>query len=106
MIAEFLAFLLLLFLTVFPIFLCEIARDYYHYLGHKSFPLLKKYHRSHHLITKGKNVDFSRLDTKQYRCSQWRNDLPENIVMILISFIPPVLLFVLPNKEIFTKSIF
>ncbi len=76
----------------------ELTRDTYHYLSHsRKCKFLRKLHGNHHQIIKPRAKDFSNLDLEKYISSQWQNDIPENFVMLVISFLFPTLVFVLFN---------
>lgn len=59
----------------------ELVRDLYHFLAH-SWPLLYRQHVWHHRVFRR---DLSVANATIYRQAQWRNDLPECLVMLLFT---------------------
>lgn len=62
----------------------ELVRDVYHFLAHYWTPLYRL-HAWHHRVFR---PDLSVVSETIYRKAQWYNDLPESIVMLLLSLIP------------------
>lgn len=59
----------------------EIVRDLYHVLAHH-WPLLYRQHVWHHRVFRR---DLTVANAAIYRQAQWRNDLPECLVMLLLT---------------------
>ena len=59
----------------------EIVRDLYHVLAHR-WPLLYRQHVWHHRVFRR---DLTFANAAVYRQAQWRNDLPECLVMLLFT---------------------
>ena len=59
----------------------ELVRDFYHVLSHH-WPLLYRQHVWHHRVFR---QDLTVANANIYRQSQWRNDLPECLVMLLFT---------------------
>ena len=59
----------------------EIVRDLYHVLSHR-LPLLYRQHVWHHRVFRR---DLTYANAAIYRQAQWRNDLPECLVMLLFT---------------------
>jgi len=59
----------------------EIIRDLYHVLSHR-WPLLYKQHVWHHRVFRR---DLTFVNAEIYRQAQWRNDLPECLVMLVFT---------------------
>lgn len=70
-----------IFWGVGTILWAEIVRDLYHVLAHQ-FPLLYRQHVWHHRVFRR---DLTFANAKIYRQAQWRNDLPECLVMLLFT---------------------
>lgn len=62
----------------------EIVRDLYHVLAHR-LPVLYRQHVWHHRVFRR---DLTFANPAIYRQAQWRNDLPECLVMLLFTLIP------------------
>ncbi|MEO0885622.1 MAG: bifunctional sterol desaturase/short chain dehydrogenase [Cyanobacteria bacterium J06634_6] len=62
------------------IFLVEMARDFYHVMGHRWAPI-QKLHGWHHRAYK---KDFSPLSVEVYRKAQLYNDAPEAVFMMAV----------------------
>ncbi|MBO3462198.1 bifunctional sterol desaturase/short chain dehydrogenase [Aetokthonos hydrillicola Thurmond2011] len=62
----------------------ELVRDLYHVLAHIS-PFLYRQHVWHHRVF---SRDFTFANATTYRQAQWRNDLPECLVMMLFTLVP------------------
>ncbi|MBV8884065.1 MAG: bifunctional sterol desaturase/short chain dehydrogenase [Chroococcidiopsidaceae cyanobacterium CP_BM_RX_35] len=65
------------------IFWAELVRDAYHVLAHR-WPLLYRQHVWHHRVFRR---DLTVVNAAIYRQAQWRNDLPECLVMLLLTLI-------------------
>jgi hypothetical protein len=59
----------------------ELVRDLYHILAHR-LPLLYRQHVWHHRVFRR---DLTVAKAEIYRQAQWRNDLPECLVMLLLT---------------------
>ena len=59
----------------------ELVRDFYHVLSHY-WPPLYRLHVWHHRVFR---PDLSAVSDTIYRQAQWRNDVPECLVMLLLS---------------------
>ncbi len=59
----------------------ELVRDSYHVLAHR-WPLLYRQHVWHHRVFRR---DLTVANATTYRHAQWRNDLPECLVMLLFT---------------------
>ncbi|NEP01995.1 MAG: bifunctional sterol desaturase/short chain dehydrogenase [Symploca sp. SIO2E9] len=59
----------------------ELVRDFYHLASHY-WPSLYRLHVWHHRVFR---PDLSVISEKVYRKSQWRNDVPESLVMLVLS---------------------
>jgi len=68
-------------LGIFSIILAELVRDSYHLAGHY-FPPLQAAHTLHH---KAYRPDLSRVSLAAYRKAQWHNDVPEALVMVVVT---------------------
>lgn len=66
----------------------EIVRDSYHALSHHWQPLYRL-HVWHHRVFR---PDLSVMSDTIYRKAHWYNDLPEALVMLAFSLIPPVII--------------
>ena len=62
------------------VLLVEMARDFYHFLGHR-VPAIQRLHNWHHRAYK---KDFSPISTDIYRKAQLRNDTPEAVFMMAV----------------------
>lgn len=62
----------------------ELVRDFYHVLSHLWQPLYRL-HVWHHKVFR---PDLSVVSDKIYRQAHWYNDVPESLVMLLLSFLP------------------
>lgn len=62
----------------------ELVRDLYHLLAHHWQPLYRL-HVTHHRVFRR---DLSVVSPALYQQAQWRNDLPECLVMLLLSLLP------------------
>jgi monoglucosyldiacylglycerol epimerase len=62
----------------------ELVRDFYHALSHLWQPLYRL-HVWHHKVFR---PDLSVVSDKIYRQAHWYNDVPESLVMLLLSFLP------------------
>lgn len=73
----------------------EIIRDSYHALAHYWQPL-GRLHNWHHRVFR---PDLTPVSTEIYRKAHWYNDVPEALVMLTFSMIPPILAYIwnLPN---------
>jgi hypothetical protein len=69
--------------VVGTIFWVELVRDLYHVLAHR-WPLLYRQHVWHHRVFRR---DLTFANAAIYRQAQWRNDLPECLVMLLFSLV-------------------
>lgn len=70
----------------------ELVRDSYHLLAHL-WPPLGKLHTWHHRVFR---PDLTAVTPEIYRQAHWYNDIPEALVMLVLSAIPVVLLLVYP----------
>jgi len=61
----------------------ELVRDFYHVLSHY-WPPLYRLHVWHHRVFR---PDLSAVSDTIYRQAQWRNDVPECLVMLLLSLL-------------------
>ncbi len=61
----------------------ELVRDFYHVLSHY-WPPLYRLHVWHHRVFR---PDLSAVSNTIYRQAQWRNDVPECLVMLLLSLL-------------------
>lgn len=61
----------------------EIVRDFYHLLSHV-YPPLYRLHVWHHRVFR---PDLTAVSDTIYRQAHWRNDLPECLVMLSMSFV-------------------
>ncbi|MEO0967223.1 MAG: bifunctional sterol desaturase/short chain dehydrogenase [Cyanobacteria bacterium J06639_18] len=64
------------------ILFAELVRDIYHMVSHR-WSWLYRQHVWHHRVFRR---DYSVVSDTVYRQSQWRNDLPESLVMLLFGF--------------------
>ena len=71
-------------IAIGSIFWVELVRDCYHALSHMWKPLYRL-HIWHHKVFR---PDLSVVSESIYRQAHWYNDLPEALVMLLLSFIP------------------
>lgn len=62
----------------------EVVRDLYHWAAHQ-WPLLYRLHGWHHRVFR---PDLSVISPEIYRQSHWYNDVPEALVMLVMSFLP------------------
>ena len=76
--------LLGLAIAILSILWVELVRDCYHALSHVWQPLYRL-HVWHHKVFR---PDLSVVSESIYRQAHWYNDLPEALVMLLLSFIP------------------
>ena len=67
--------------VVGTILLAELARDCYHVLAHRC-PLIYRQHVWHHRVFRR---DLTVANPAIYRQAQWRNDLPECVVMLVFT---------------------
>ena len=65
------------------ILLAELVRDIYHFISHR-WSWLYRQHVWHHRVFRR---DYSVVSDTIYRQSQWRNDLPECLVMLLFGLV-------------------
>src|SRR4028118_2072122 len=61
----------------------EVVRDFYHLLAHYWTPLYRL-HVWHHRVFR---PDLTPVSDTIYRQAQWRNDVPECLVMLLLSLL-------------------
>lgn len=61
----------------------ELVRDFYHVLSHHWSPLYRL-HVWHHRVFR---PDLTAVSDTIYRQAQWRNDVPECLVMLLFSLL-------------------
>ncbi|MBW4648401.1 MAG: bifunctional sterol desaturase/short chain dehydrogenase [Kastovskya adunca ATA6-11-RM4] len=61
----------------------ELVRDFYHVLSHYWTPLYRL-HSWHHRVFR---PDLMPVSDRIYRQAHWRNDVPEALVMLLLSFV-------------------
>jgi monoglucosyldiacylglycerol epimerase len=62
----------------------ELVRDFYHALSHL-FPALYRLHVWHHKVFR---PDLSVVSDQIYRQAHWYNDVPEALVMLVLSILP------------------
>jgi len=62
----------------------ELVRDFYHTLSHL-FPALYRLHVWHHKVFR---PDLSVVSDQIYRQAHWYNDVPEALVMLVLSILP------------------
>jgi len=67
----------------------EIIRDLYHALAHVWAPVYRL-HSWHHRVFRR---DLTPVNMEIYRQAHWYNDVPEAIVMLTASFLPPLLAY-------------
>ena len=77
-------------IAVGAIFWVELVRDLYHALSHVWQPLYRL-HVWHHKVFRR---DLSVVSDTIYRQAHWYNDVPEALVMLLLSFVPWSLAYV------------
>ncbi|AFY72876.1 dehydrogenase of unknown specificity, short-chain alcohol dehydrogenase like protein [Synechococcus sp. PCC 7502] len=70
-----------LILAVVSIVIAEVIRDLYHIAGHYWQPL-QAGHLLHH---KAYRADLSMVSIEAYRQAQWHNDVPEAMVMVILT---------------------
>jgi sterol desaturase/sphingolipid hydroxylase (fatty acid hydroxylase superfamily) len=83
----------------------ELVRDFYHVLSHLWQPLYRL-HVWHHKVFR---PDLSVVSDKIYRQAHWYNDVPESLVMLLLSFLPWGLVYtwnIAPQWTAWTGSIY
>lgn len=83
----------------------ELVRDFYHALSHLWQPLYRL-HVWHHKVFR---PDLSVVSDKIYRQAHWYNDVPESLVMLLLSFLPWGLVYtwnIAPQWTAWTGSIY
>lgn len=61
----------------------ELVRDFYHFLAHIWSPLYRL-HVWHHRVFR---PDLTMVSDEIYRQAHWRNDVPESLVMLLLSLL-------------------
>ncbi|VEP12713.1 Monoglucosyldiacylglycerol epimerase [Hyella patelloides LEGE 07179] len=71
-------------IAMLSVFWVELVRDFYHALSHVWQPLYRL-HVWHHKVFRR---DLSVVSDTIYRQAHWYNDVPEALVMLLLSFIP------------------
>jgi len=81
------------FLAVLSILIAEVIRDLYHIAGHYWQPL-QVGHNLHH---KAYRADLSMVSVEAYRQAQWHNDVPEAVVMVVLTGAIAYLGYVLGN---------
>ncbi|NET90750.1 MAG: bifunctional sterol desaturase/short chain dehydrogenase [Kamptonema sp. SIO1D9] len=72
------------------VFWVELVRDSYHVLGHV-LPSLYRLHVWHHRVFR---PDLSVVSDTIYRKAHWYNDVPEALVMLLFSLLPPGIMLI------------
>ena len=71
-------------IALFTVIWVELIRDSYHVLSHYWKPLYRL-HQIHHRVFR---PDLSVMNEELYRRSQWQNDVPECLVMLVGSLLP------------------
>ncbi len=75
----------------------ELVRDLYHVLSHY-WPFLYRLHVWHHRVFR---PDLTAVNATIYRQAQWRNDVPECLVMLLCSLLVWVLAYAIaPTQQL------
>ena len=73
----------------------ELVRDLYHVLSHY-WPPLYRLHVWHHRVFR---PDLSAVSDTIYRQAQWRNDVPECLVMLLLSLLVWIVALVVAQEQ-------
>jgi monoglucosyldiacylglycerol epimerase len=81
------------FLALLSILIAEVIRDLYHIAGHYWQPL----QAGHNLHHKAYRADLSMVSVEAYRQAQWHNDVPEAVVMVVLTGAIAYLGYVLGN---------
>ncbi|MDY6781795.1 MAG: bifunctional sterol desaturase/short chain dehydrogenase [Cyanobacteriota bacterium] len=76
-------------IALFSILWVEGVRDLYHLLSHR-LPSLYRLHAWHHRVFR---PDLSVANEAIYRQAHWYNDVPEALVMLLLSWLPVAIAF-------------
>ncbi len=71
-------------LTIGSVFWVELVRDSYHILSHTWSPLYRLHGWHHRVFRK----DLTPVNETIYRQAHWYNDVPESLVMLVLSFLP------------------
>lgn len=79
----------------------ELVRDLYHVLSHY-WPPLYRLHVWHHRVFR---PDLSAVSDTIYRQAQWRNDVPECLVMLLLSLLVWIVALVVAQEQQWAASV-